>query len=268
VNIKYVSESESETKMNMILNKDTNKYSWRGIPTFYLRVEQRANRTTEIDHNHIDNHIHDYNYGLDYDYHCAGYLIYPRNTDNPLYSSANVRQQEIRASIGTSINLPLEHASMNGTPRLRSAYPATPATAQRTTARSSPQNPPKSASPLPTIPNVKANVVSNSALISEDLVPFPTQRLYASGIYGALLVWCLYDWWKLLEDDSASLGLFIKWICIFAIYLYGLPQLRIPWLEWSTNMSTLAFVGHAWLVGMLMFRIPVSLAFPHVRDFG
>jgi len=146
---------------------------------------------------------------------------------------------------------------MNGTPRLRSAYPATPGTAQRPSSRLSPQNAAKTASPLPTIPSAQPAAVSSSALISEDLIPFPTQRLYASAIYGLLTVWCLYDWWTLLEEDSASLGLFIKWIGIFAIYLYGLPQLRIPWLEWSTNMSTAAFGAHAVVVGMMMFRIPV-----------
>jgi nucleoporin POM152 len=68
----------------------------------------------------------------------------------------------------------------------------------------------------------------------------------------------MYDWWRLVEEDAQSIGLFIKWTCIFAIFMYGVPQLRIPWLEWSIPTSNLAFLLHATLVGMLMFRIPVG----------
>lgn len=138
---------------------------------------------------------------------------------------------------------------------MRSSYPQTPSSTPRvpSSARSSTQ----SATSLPTVPNSRPSI-SNSPLIPENTVPFPTQRLWAFALYGCLVGFCFYDWWQLLEDDAASLGLFTKWICIFAVYLYGIPQLRIPWMEWSTNMSTTAFGVHAVFVGMLMFRIPVS----------
>jgi nucleoporin POM152 len=149
---------------------------------------------------------------------------------------------------------------MNGTPRLRSSYPSTP-TSRKTSSepQDSPQNVPKVRSSLPNVPEASpATTLSNAPLIPVDIVDSPTQRLYTLGLYGGLLVWCLYDWWRLVEEDTHSIGLFIKWAGIFAIFMYGVPQLRIPWLEWSTPTSNLAFIIHAIFAGMLMFRIPVG----------
>lgn len=150
-----------------------------------------------------------------------------------------------------------EHA-MNGTPRLRSAYPSTPGSVQRAAPRSRSQDGSAIKPNLPTVPSGPATAHSTDSLIPDNLVSHPTQRLYATSAYAMLLVWCLYDWWKLVEDEMTSIGLFLKWSCIFAIYLYGLPQLQIPWLEWSSSMSSVAFFLHGCLVGMLMFRVPVS----------
>jgi nucleoporin POM152 len=158
---------------------------------------------------------------------------------------------------------------MNGTPRLRSSYPSTPPSSKAQTTpksgntstepRESPQDAPRVRSSLPNLPQASptAATLSNTSVIPVDIVDSPTQRLYTLGLYGGLLVWCLYDWWGLVEEDTHSIGLFIKWACIFAIFMYGVPQLRIPWLEWSTSTSNLAFIVHAVFVGMLMFRIPV-----------
>ncbi|KAH8592232.1 hypothetical protein B0O99DRAFT_577063 [Bisporella sp. PMI_857] len=148
---------------------------------------------------------------------------------------------------------------MNGTPRLRSSYPTTPGSVQRPAQQSSPPTSSKTRSPLPTVPAASLATSSSDSLIPDNLVSHPTQRLYATSAYAILLVWCLYDWWKLVEDDTTSMGLFLKWNCIFAIYTYGLPQLQIPWLEWTSAMSSVIFCCHAILTGMLMFRVPLPI---------
>lgn len=61
-----------------------------------------------------------------------------------------------------------------------------------------------------------------------------------------------------MEDDTESFWLFIKWVAIDIVFMFGLPELRIPWLEWSSTAITVPFLLHAVLNGMLMFRIPVS----------
>jgi nucleoporin POM152 len=148
---------------------------------------------------------------------------------------------------------------MNETPRLRSSYPSTPPNNRLSPEPrdNGPQEARRVRSPLPNLPQAPNTNLSNAPIIPVDVVDSPTQRLYTLGLYGALLVWCLYDWWRLVEEDSQSIGLFIKWSGIFAMFMYGVPHLRIPWLEWSTSTSNLAFITHAVLVGMLMFRIPV-----------
>jgi nucleoporin POM152 len=149
---------------------------------------------------------------------------------------------------------------MNGTPRLRSSYPSTPGSGQRNQqSRNNPQDTSKARSTLPNLPeNASAATLSGSSpLIPVNLVDAPSQRFYILSVYGMLIVWCLYDWWKLVEEDTHSFGLFLKWTCIYAIFSYGVPQLRIPWLEWSTPTSNLTFIAHAAITFMLMFRIPV-----------
>ncbi|KAG9249167.1 hypothetical protein BJ878DRAFT_90290 [Calycina marina] len=149
---------------------------------------------------------------------------------------------------------------MNGTPRLRSAYPSTPGSVRRTAATPpSSGNGPVARPPLPPVPLAPANASSPDSLIPEHLVSYPTQRLWATLAYSFLLVWCLFDWWKLVEAEATSMGLFLKWLSIFAIYCYGLPILQIPWLEWSSAMASTAFIVHGILVAMLMFRVPLPI---------
>lgn len=82
--------------------------------------------------------------------------------------------------------------------------------------------------------------------------------MYALAIYGLLLVWRLYDWWTLVEEERSSFVLFIKWASIDSAYTFGIPLLRIPWLEWSETTSAILALAHTLVNGMLMFRIPVS----------
>lgn len=62
-----------------------------------------------------------------------------------------------------------------------------------------------------------------------------------------------------MVDDTESFWLFMKWIAIDGIFLFGLPALRIPWLEWSSAAMTILFLAHALVDGMLMFKIGVPI---------
>ena len=149
---------------------------------------------------------------------------------------------------------------MNGTPRLGSSYPSTPDSVKRNpTATETPTSGTVSTKALSSAPQATMPPrVPNAPLIPLNLVDAPSQRLYVFAIYVALLGWRLYDWGKLVEDEADSLWLFIKWVATDAVvFLYALPALRIPWLEWSNPAIMSVFLVHAVLNGMLMFRIPV-----------
>jgi nucleoporin POM152 len=60
-----------------------------------------------------------------------------------------------------------------------------------------------------------------------------------------------------VEAETTSLPLFGKWFLIDCAFLYGVPMLRIPWLEWSDSTAAVACLVHQVLNWMLMFRIPV-----------
>ena len=105
---------------------------------------------------------------------------------------------------------------------------------------------------------------SNTADPDAPLIPFeiieaPRQRLFVLAVYVGLTAWRLWDYFKLIEDDAESLWLFLKWALIDTIFIYGLPGMRIPWLEWSNATTTVLFALHALMDGLLMFRVPVSL---------
>lgn len=139
---------------------------------------------------------------------------------------------------------------MNGTPRLRSSFPMTPTR--------SPQNdgtPIRARGPLPA---AHTTVVPRAKpLIPTDILDAPTQRLYVAAVYGMLIAWRLYDFSGLMEDETESFWLFVKWVGIDSIFLYGLPGFRIPWLEWEFFTISILFAVHALFNAMLMFRIPV-----------
>lgn len=154
---------------------------------------------------------------------------------------------------------------MNGTPRLRSAFPTSPTPARHprrsnlgnTSAVSSGRlESPKVKSVTPLPPQNAAPAV-NSPVISFDTIDAPSQRLYAAAAYVALVFWRLYDFYNLTLDESESLWLFMKWVSIDGVFLFGLPSMRIPWLEWSSATMMLLFAVHTLFNGILMFRIPV-----------
>ena len=149
---------------------------------------------------------------------------------------------------------------MNGTPRLRSAFPSTPSSASgygrfnrdswtepRSTSRKGLTGP-------------ACNDGLNSPLIPFNILDAPTQRLYVSAFYLGLTAWRLYDYFELISDDSDSLWLFMKWVALDGVFLYGLPSLNIPWLQWSSFTMTMVFLLHAITNGVLMFRIPVGFS--------
>lgn len=159
---------------------------------------------------------------------------------------------------------------MSATPRMRSGYPATPATvAPRRTFQETPDSA-KSTSTVATstrspasLPLAPENVVKqrtgNDPVIPLTLLDAPQQRFYAFGIYVALWAWKLYDWLQVVEDGDSSWFLFLKWIFIDFAFLFGLPELRIPWLELSQLLVTSLFTSHLVINYMLMFNIPVRL---------
>jgi nucleoporin POM152 len=148
---------------------------------------------------------------------------------------------------------------MNGTPRLRSSYPSTPESQKRTASKTSASGDEGSRIPLQTISrSARAPIITSQPLIPLTVLDAPSQRLYVCALYIALLAWRLYDWSNLVEDEAESFWLFIKWVALDGVVLYGLPELRIPWLEWSSTATTGIFLVHAIVNGMLMFRVPVS----------
>ncbi|KAK2628892.1 hypothetical protein QTJ16_001995 [Diplocarpon rosae] len=151
---------------------------------------------------------------------------------------------------------------MSGTtPRMRSAYPLTPRSPQRSSPHQSDSTQSVDASrvrsTLPPLPDATApgsSEISSSPVIPVNLIDAPSQRMYTLAIYGILLVWRLYNWWELVEDDTTSLVYFLKWCFIDGLYIWGVPQMRIPWLEWSDGLMAVAFAAHFALNFMFMFR--------------
>ncbi len=111
--------------------------------------------------------------------------------------------------------------------------------------------------PLPTLQQLRAaGATASQPFIPLTTIDAPSQRLYIAAIYVALLAWRLYNWTNLVEDDTESFWQFIKWIGIDGFFfMFALPELRIPWLEWSFPVSATIFMLHAVFNGMLMFRV-------------
>lgn len=160
--------------------------------------------------------------------------------------------------------------AMNGTPRLRSGFPSTPATTAR---RQLPQETPStiasvssSGSPsarkqqaLPLAPETApVKPAGAQPLIPLTVLDAPSQRFYAFGLYVALLIWKLYNWVSVVEEGEGSWSLFLKWIIIDCAYFFILPELRIPWLEPSQAVVTSIYLVHVVINWFLMFLIPVK----------
>lgn len=155
------------------------------------------------------------------------------------------------------------------TPRLRSGFPATPAANRR---HNNQQTPSSAGSPsygkgsttrspsLPLAPeSTRPQTTVSQPVIPLTVLDAPQQRLYTFGFYVLLWAWKLYDWLQVVEDGDSSWFLFLKWIFIDFAFLFGVPELRIPWLELSQPVVTTIFSLHLVLNYMLMFNIPVSL---------
>ncbi|KAM5486142.1 hypothetical protein MaudMau93_005216 [Microsporum audouinii] len=160
---------------------------------------------------------------------------------------------------------------MTDTPRLRSAFPRTPRSNPRTP-RTSGGYRDQNVTPTPFGRGSKINFNTASAVVrsanaaqpqNPPLIPFhivdaPAQRLYVVAFYVALNSWRLYEYWTSTDEGDAT-WLFLKWLLIDAVYLFGLPILRIPWLEWAFSTTLAIFLVHVVINVFLMFRIPLPM---------
>jgi nucleoporin POM152 len=111
---------------------------------------------------------------------------------------------------------------------------------------------------LPLAPESATPNLGNQPVIPLTIIDAPSQRFYAFAVYVGLFAWRFYDWIQLVEDDEVSWWLFLKWVFVDCAFLFGLPELRIPWLELSQPVVFTIFAFHAVLNYTLMFNIPVS----------
>ena len=153
---------------------------------------------------------------------------------------------------------------MNGTPRLRSAYPSTPNSGLKVK-KNDASVPEAQSQPSIALPNLSASTNDTPVpLVPFNVVDAPSQRLYIAFFYLSLTVWRLYDFSRLGEVEPDSLWLFMKWVAIDSTFLFGLPALRVPWMQWSSSTTIILFLMHGALNAVLMFRISVSCVLPSV----
>lgn len=142
---------------------------------------------------------------------------------------------------------------MNGTPRLRSAWPSTPQPQQKTHVQHDSPTAPRARAP-----SLPAPKTQSGPAIPFSLLDAPSQRFYVSLFYIGLTVWRLFDYSTLSPGGTDGFWLFTKWVGIDTAFLYSLSGLNIPWLQWSSSTFTVLFFGHALANWMLMFQIPVG----------
>jgi len=130
-------------------------------------------------------------------------------------------------------------------------FPQTPAPAPRLSAGKG---------PLPNAPEANPSQLGSTPRIPLTLIDAPTQRFWAFAVYGALWGWKLYDWVNVVENQDTSPGLMIKWCAIDCLYIFLLPEMRIPWLELSTVVATVVYSIHFFVNFLLMFNVPVCKA--------
>ena len=141
--------------------------------------------------------------------------------------------------------------AMSGTPRLKSEYPPSPTTdRKKAPSRTGYNN-------GPPIAKSSSTEVENAPIIPLSLVDAPSQRAYVFGLYVALTAWKLYDYYGLISDETESLWLWLKWVFIDWAFFFGIPELRIPWLQWSPSTVACLFFAHVIGNWVLMFRIPI-----------
>ena len=156
------------------------------------------------------------------------------------------------------------------TPRLRSAFPETPAPkVARNVNRAGRENNPTTAVLTPK----KSQASSSTKTIEEvlhsgsestiaPLIPYtiidaPSQRLYVLAAFGLLQVYKISDLSRLYsEDDSISeLWFILKWLVLDGLFLKWLPTLRIPWLTFNSHIV----VGQ--IVLMAVLNIVIGLKY-------
>ncbi|EUC27360.1 hypothetical protein COCVIDRAFT_103512 [Bipolaris victoriae FI3] len=155
---------------------------------------------------------------------------------------------------------------MNGTPARRGVggFPQTPhnnANANRSPGLQSPEasSPrPNIRSPLPDLPKAPPQPTSGP-LIPSDILDPAQQRFYVFAVYIALWAYRSYDFYTLALEDDESLWLCLKWCFFDVLFMFGVPLLEIPWLEWGNGAAFLLFVMHAGIDVMLMFRIGIPV---------
>ncbi|SPO01351.1 related to nuclear pore membrane protein POM152 [Cephalotrichum gorgonifer] len=110
---------------------------------------------------------------------------------------------------------------------------------------------------LPEAPEANPVQLGRPPVIPLATLDAPTQRLYVIAIYVALQGWKLYDWVHNAEHHEASFGLLLKWSFIDFAFLFGIPELRIPWLELSQPVVLTLYAVHFIFNYMLMFDVPL-----------
>ncbi|KAJ4331177.1 hypothetical protein N0V95_009928 [Ascochyta clinopodiicola] len=162
---------------------------------------------------------------------------------------------------------------MNGaTPARRGpgGFPATPAPATPQPAPALSTRSPAARSPhgaTPSRPNVRSPIQdvpratppSAGPVIPADVLDAAQQRFYLFALYVGLWAYRSYDFYTLAVEEDESLWLCLKWCFFDMIFMFGVPLLEIPWLEWTNAAAFLLFVLHAALDVMLMFRIGIPV---------
>ncbi|KAF2266237.1 hypothetical protein CC78DRAFT_567104 [Lojkania enalia] len=151
---------------------------------------------------------------------------------------------------------------MNETPRRGpGGFPATPQANRSPGIHSSDDSNPRRpniASPLPNVPRT-APAPRSGPLIPTDILDPAQQRFYVVAFYALLWAWKLWDFYSLAIGEDESMALCLKWVFFDLIFLFCLPLLEIPWLEWGNKMSFGLFVLHAILDYMLMSRVGIPV---------
>ncbi|KAM0322432.1 hypothetical protein ACHAQA_009499 [Verticillium albo-atrum] len=154
---------------------------------------------------------------------------------------------------------------MSDTPRQRTGgFPQTPGTAapRRRVPLSPSESPPSAASrtsrlssSLPLAPATAQASTASQPLIPLTFLDGPQQRFYAAALYVVLWAWKFYDYVGLIEDNDMSVWLFFKWVLIDFVFLMGIPEMRIPWLELSQSTVLSVWAFHSITNWLLMFNI-------------
>ncbi|KAF2641491.1 nucleoporin Pom152 [Massarina eburnea CBS 473.64] len=159
---------------------------------------------------------------------------------------------------------------MNETPRRGpGGFPATPHQNNRSSLGSHGVSTPNrlNVRALPEMPRA-APAPESQPLIPTDILDPAQQRLYVTAFYVALLAWKLYDWYLLGLEDTESFWMCLKWNFIDSCFIFGVPLLDIPWMQWSNQASILVFAMHVFFDYMLMFRIGIPFAAWAASLFG